>query len=201
MSPIMCSFIEKYKYQRGNVFDSNVHSQILRIQPEAFLTPVVLPCVRGFLDPAQTILCAGHPETWHEHTAMYGRYTNIIQWDQMMVGGKQFSYMEIRFLNLLRMLGKSNKFSPKWWFDGAPPWYKVKSHLKQIKGDWNTKHGPKSVVPFKHQISFRVRENTHPSHNKLDCLFNWFSKFVTYAPKQMRWIKWQIAKRNHLKQK
>ena len=37
----------------------------------------------------------------------------------------------ILIFDLLKMLGKSKKYSPKWWFDDNLPWYKVKSQLKQ----------------------------------------------------------------------
>jgi len=39
----------------------------------------------------------------------------------------------IFFLDLLKMLGTSKKYSPKWWFKGDLPWYKVKNDLKQIQ--------------------------------------------------------------------
>ena len=28
---------------------------------------------------------------------------------------------------------KRTTYSPKWWFDGDLPWYRVKNHLKQIQ--------------------------------------------------------------------
>ncbi len=31
------------------------------------------------------------------------------------------------------MLGKNEKCSPKWWFDGDLPWLKIKNHLQQIQ--------------------------------------------------------------------
>ena len=151
MSRIMCSFIEKYKYQRGNVFDSNVHSQILRIQPEAFLTPVVLPCVRGFYDPAQTICLpdilrhdVNTPQCMVDIPTSFKR-SNVGRRNKHSHTWRYYSWI------CLGCLEKVTNILP----NGALPWYKVKSHLKQIKGDWNTKHGPKSVVRFKHQISFR----------------------------------------------
>ena len=41
----------------------------------------------------------------------------------------------LKDLDLLKMPGKSKTYSPKWWFDGDLPWYKVKSHLKQTQED------------------------------------------------------------------
>ncbi len=36
--------------------------------------------------------------------------------------------VKIHDLDVLKMLGKSERYSPKSWFDGDFPWYKVKNH-------------------------------------------------------------------------
>ena len=38
-----------------------------------------------------------------------------------------FKRKHIFNLDLLKMLGKSKKYSPKWWYNSELPWYKVKS--------------------------------------------------------------------------
>ena len=50
------------------------------------------------------------------------------------------------------MLGQTKKYSPKWWFDGDLPWYKVKSHLQQTQA-----HGSIETKPF--QIAYVVTED------------------------------------------
>ena len=35
----------------------------------------------------------------------------------------------VKCWDLLKMLGKSRTYPPKWWFDGDLPWYKVENHL------------------------------------------------------------------------
>ena len=41
-----------------------------------------------------------------------------------------------RYLDLLvPCLEKKTILSPKWWFNGDLPWYKIKHHFKQIQGD------------------------------------------------------------------
>ena len=47
----------------------------------------------------------------------------------LMLLGELVVWITVLYLDL--MLGKSKRYSPKWWFHGYLPWYKVKNHLKQ----------------------------------------------------------------------
>ena len=79
-------------------------------------------------------------------------------------GSKQnFGWHSILYLDLLRWLEKIQNI-PKWWFHGAVPRCKVKSHLKQIQ---------------EFGMSLQIYQNWCPScgwKNIHSFLFSWFRK-------------------------